>query len=49
MDEINYNTFNPSDKRSCHYDTITDMIYLEREQGPLLISGSRDKTVKIWK
>ncbi|EDK32081.2 WD domain, G-beta repeat protein (macronuclear) [Tetrahymena thermophila SB210] len=49
IEEYNYPTFSQNDKRSCHYDTITDMMYLERDQGALLITGSRDKTIKIWK
>jgi hypothetical protein len=31
-----------------HKDCICDMTFIEREQG-LLVTGSRDSTVKIWK
>lgn len=37
------------DERICHKDAIEDVIYVEREKGVLVVSGSRDSTIKIWK
>ena len=37
------------DEKAGHKDFIQDMIFCDREKGALLITASRDHTVKIWK
>jgi len=32
-----------------HKDNIQDMIFLDRPKGSLIVTGSRDNTIKIWK
>ncbi|KRX03780.1 WD40-repeat-containing domain [Pseudocohnilembus persalinus] len=42
-------SFNKMDKRVFHTDSICDMSLVQRNNGQLLITASRDKTIKIWK
>lgn len=37
------------EKRYHHKDVILDMAYMERQNQGLVITASRDKTIKIWK
>ena len=34
---------------SHHTDSINDMVYIDRNVGGLIVTASRDKTIKIWK
>ena len=42
-------SYNKMDTRSFHTDSITDMAIMERDNSHLIISSSKDKTIKIWK
>lgn len=42
-------SFSKMDKRSYHKDAILDLGVIDRQNGNLIISASRDKTIKIWR
>ena len=37
------------DEKAAHKDNIEDVIYVERDKGALIVTASRDHTIKIWK
>lgn len=37
------------DEKAAHKDNIEDVLFVEREKGGLVITASRDHTIKIWK
>ena len=37
------------DEKASHKDNIEDVLFVEREKGALIVTGSRDNTIKVWK
>jgi hypothetical protein len=37
------------DEKASHKDNIEDVLFMEREKGALIVTGSRDHTIKVWK
>jgi len=37
------------EEKASHKDWIEDVIYVEREKGSLIVTASRDHTIKVWK
>ena len=40
---------NKIDKRIGHNDVINDLLLIDRDRTALLVTCSRDNTIKIWK
>lgn len=40
---------NKYNERAAHKDDIEDILFIEREKGALIVTCSRDHTIKVWK
>lgn len=36
-------------ERAAHKDDIEDILFIERERGALVVTASRDHSIKVWK